>query len=51
MTAHEYLQALRDKVFEDAKQNPALYRLVDDLMDLAERWDWEDRCAMGRTGQ
>jgi hypothetical protein len=49
MTAHEYLEALRDKVWEDAKQNPELHRLVDDLMELAERWDWED--AMGRTEQ
>jgi hypothetical protein len=49
MTAQEYLEALIDKVLEDARKNPALYRLVDDLTELAERWDWEDMCAMGES--
>jgi hypothetical protein len=46
MTAHEYLAAIIDKVFEDARKK---YRLVNDLIDLAERWDWEDMCAMGEA--
>jgi hypothetical protein len=48
-TALDYLEAIIDKAFEDARKNPALYRLVDDLIDLAERWDWEDMCAMGEA--
>ena len=46
MTAQEYLEAIIDKVFEDARKK---YRLVNDLIDLAERWDWEDMCAMGEA--